>query len=219
MSADLLVQLFARYPRPGQVKSRLIPTLGERVACELQLAMLHDLLARLAPAARIELWGTEPRSLPHYRRMLETSGAGFQRQRGEDLGLRMEGAVDNALGAGDTPVLIGADCPQIDAALIAEMQARLQRGAQAVMVPANDGGYVALALSRSDPALFRDIAWGGDEVADKTLQAMRRCGIDCAVLAECFDVDTAADLPLLDTLSARDNPALQRWLAEYRTLY
>ncbi len=219
MSSAIVVQVFARYPRPGQVKSRLIPSLGEVAAYELQLAMLDDLFNRLSSCCALELWGTESPTLPHYQHLLAISGGRFQLQQGADLGERMETAVDSAHRNGEIPLLIGADCPQIDCALVAQIDARLNRGAQAVMVPANDGGYVALALQRSHHSLFHDIAWGTATVAEKTRQAMQRCSIEHEVLAECTDIDTAADLPSLDDLPAMENPALQRWLEQYRGLY
>jgi rSAM/selenodomain-associated transferase 1 len=219
MSSDLVVQVFARYPRPGQVKSRLVPTLGEQASYELQLAMLDDLLGRLAVCCNVELWGTESEDLPHYQRMLGICGGHFQLQRGNDLGERMQFAVDSALQRSLVPVLVGADCPQIDCAVLAQIESLLDRGTQAVMVPANDGGYVALALTCSHDSLFRDIEWGTDVVAGKTRAAMQRAGIQYDMLAEQVDIDNARDLALLETLSMDDNPALYRWLQQYRSLY
>ncbi len=219
MSQAMVVQVFARYPRPGQVKTRLIPTLGEQAAYELQLAMLDDLLARLARCCAVELWGTESGQLPHYQRMLDICSGSFWTQRGEDLGERMQFAADSALQRSVVPLLVGADCPQIDCALVAKVRHRLARGAEAVMVPANDGGYVALALSRTDPRLFQNIAWGTEVVADKTRDAMHRAGIEFDTLADHVDIDNAEDLPVLDTLPMEDNPALCRWLGQYRALY
>ena len=41
----------------------------------------------------------------------------------------------------------------------------------AVLTPAEDGGYVLIGLTRTDPRMFEDIEWGGDQVLAPPLRA------------------------------------------------
>ncbi len=196
-----LLQVFAKYPEPGTVKTRLIPALGAERACDLQRALLTDLLGRVANVVDCELWGNAPADLPHYQHLIHTFSLGYRRQPAGDLGQRMEHALASGLRRGKVPMLIGADCPLMSAGVVLTMIEALDSGVDAVLVPACDGGYVAIGLRVRHHSLFRGIEWGGDIVAEQTLLAMRRSGIRCHVLAPLYDIDTAEDLSRLDELS------------------
>ncbi len=211
---SFLVQVFARYPKPGFVKTRLVPAIGEQRACELQIALLEDLCGRLNGVVDCEIWGTEPARLPHYHKLITTFGLGYRRQTDGHLGLRLEAAVASAFWRGKIPVLVGGDCPLMDAEIIANIVDEILGGADVVMVPALDGGYVALALAARHYGLFRDIEWGTETVAARTMVAIKRAGLRCAVLEPLFDVDIGEDLKMLDSFSdMAGHASLTRWLS------
>ena len=213
---SVLVQVFAKYPRLGKVKTRLIPEVGEQAAFDLQIAMLDDLLWRLHGSVDIELWGTDSAAKPHYKSLIKDYHLGFRRQCEGDLGIRMENAVASALLRGRLPILVGADCPAIDIDLIDAMTEELESGADAVMVPAEDGGYVALGLAVKNYQLFRGIKWGSKHVANQTLEAMFRTGIECAVFEPVRDVDRLKDVRKLAKQVDHVNDAeLYRWMQQY----
>ena len=63
MQADrTIVQVFAKAPVPGEVKTRLIPHIGAEAAAELYCRMLRRTLATVAIAriGLLELWTSEP---------------------------------------------------------------------------------------------------------------------------------------------------------------
>jgi len=213
-----LVQVFAKYPQAGEVKTRLIPTVGEQGAADLQEALLTDLLWRLHGEFEIELWGTESAAKPIYKKCINDFHVGFRRQKdgegvGGDLGLRMEDAFASAFRRARLPVLVGADCPALDADLIDAMSYELKYGSDAVMVPATDGGYVALGLAVKNYQLFRGIDWGTKRVADQTLEAMFNTGIQCAVFEPVQDVDTIGDVKKVKrNLDDYGDAALNEWI-------
>ncbi len=57
---DVLIQIFARTPVAGQVKTRLIPALGAAGAAALYLRLLRRTVAaaRAAAPGAVELWCT-----------------------------------------------------------------------------------------------------------------------------------------------------------------
>jgi hypothetical protein len=111
-----------------------------------------------------------------------------------DLGARMLRATNEAFAAGaEAVVIIGADCPELDAALVQRAFDTL-RTHPLVFGPAKDGGYYLVGLRRPLPALFHGIAWStGSVLADSTAKA-RQLGCSPFFLPVLSDVDEPADL-------------------------
>jgi hypothetical protein len=138
------IVIFAKAPVPGRVKTRLIPALGAEGAGQLAREMLTGTLrAAAASGLPFELCG-EP----------EASGWGdllppvpFVPQGEGDLGQRLARAAARVLGEGDNVLLIGADCPELDGPRLNAAAEALQDH-DAVIHPAQDGGYALLGLRR-----------------------------------------------------------------------
>lgn len=97
---------------------------------------------------------------------------------------------------GERVVLIGADCPALDVShLVSAFEAMETH--DAVLGPAEDGGYVLLGLRRVDESLFDSMPWGGSEVAERTRLRMRVLGWRWLELVPLWDLDRPEDLPRL----------------------
>ena len=94
-------------------------------------------------------------------------------------------------------VVIGTDCPSLQADDIHHALHALQAGADAVLGPAADGGYYLLGLRRVHEALFRDIAWGSNGVLEATRTNLQRLGWCWRELVERWDVDRPQDVSRL----------------------
>jgi glycosyltransferase A (GT-A) superfamily protein (DUF2064 family) len=70
----------------------------------------------------------------------------------------------------------------------------LQTGRDAVLGPAEDGGYVLIGLRRTNPMLFQHIAWSTSRVLPATRQRLRRAALDWAELPLGWDVDHPKDI-------------------------
>lgn len=189
------ILIFAKAPEPGRVKTRLIPSLGLRGAAELHARLLADTVFRIASArlAPVEVWCAPDPLRDPFPELAERYGLGLYRQQGADLGERMHGAAINALGRGSSVVLVGTDCPPMDGAYLHRAMASL-KGRDAVLGPAEDGGYGLLGIKRAARELFRDIPWGGERVAEITRERMRRLAWDFEDLPQLWDVDRPEDL-------------------------
>lgn len=188
--------VFAKPPR--RAKRRLAAELGRPVATRIAAELLRDTLARgrasdLAP--RYLYWGGSLEAP-----MPEAAGYRIARQSGADLGARMHRAFEAVWSECDKALLIGTDCPDLDAAKIARAAAALDTH-DASLVPATDGGYVAIGLTRrARPHLttfFDGIAWGGPQVLDSTRKRFAASGLAPAEFAPLDDLDGAADLARL----------------------
>jgi rSAM/selenodomain-associated transferase 1 len=113
-----------------------------------------------------------------------------------NLGDRMLGAI----AAQNGPVLVlGTDCPALTAEDLRAAAAALD-GADVVLIPAEDGGYVLIGMRTAYPELFSGITWGTPQVLDQTRARIAVLGLKAAELPALWDVDTEADLARLETL-------------------
>jgi rSAM/selenodomain-associated transferase 1 len=185
-----MIIVFAKAPVPGEAKTRLIPALGEWRAARLHERLVREAV-RTALAARcgpVELHGTTRHSF--FSRL----GVPFRLQRGRDLGERMYHALARNPGA----ILIGTDCPALEAADLRRAARLLRAGYDVVLMPAEDGGYALIATRRARRAFFDGIAWGGARVYADTVKVL--AGVRWRALRTVWDVDRPADLPRLRSL-------------------
>jgi rSAM/selenodomain-associated transferase 1 len=196
--SDSALLVFARAPEPGRTKSRLIPALGAEGAALLQRRMTEHTLDT-ACAARIgcvSLWCTPCVRHPFFVACSARYGVTLHEQAGPGLGERLLGAHDWAFRAYPRLLVIGTDCPILSVQHLRHADAELRRS-DAVVIPAEDGGYVLLGLARRCPEVFREIDWGSSAVLDQTLARLRESERSCQVLPPLWDVDRAADLQRL----------------------
>ena len=94
-------------------------------------------------------------------------------------------------------ILIGSDCPALTAADV-RRAARLLRGCDAVIAPAEDGGYPLIGLARSSPAVFAGVAWSTASVLEQTRERLAGLGWRWRELRTVWDVDRPEDLARLE---------------------
>ena len=201
--------LFARTPEPGRVKTRLAGRLTAAGAADLYAAFLAD-------ASRVYL---DPERW-HSVLCAETDPPGprlqalfpepwdFGVQVAGDLGERLTSAFRREfLRGAPEAAAVGSDHPSLSRERVAEVFLQLARGHDAVILPAEDGGYCAVGLSASAPVaeVFRDISWSTPAVLEETVARMRGAGMRFRLLDPAYDVDLPEDLDRLRRdLAARD---------------
>jgi rSAM/selenodomain-associated transferase 1 len=183
------IVIFAKAPVSGRVKTRLIPALGAEGAARLAADMLAGTVEEaLASGCEAELCG-DPDPAGWYEGpplRLAAQGQG-------ELGERLERATARVLGGGETILLIGADCPELDRSRLARAAEALETH-DAVLHPATDGGYALLGLRRFHPSLFAGIPWSTPAVAAETIRRIAALGWSLQVGATLRDVDEPEDL-------------------------
>lgn len=217
--------IFARLPAPGKAKTRLIPLLGPRRAAEFQAALISDSLRKagtLAGCASPYLFfagrGFLPGGLPPDWKLV--------RQRGANLGQRLECALRRLLRRHVAAVVIGTDSPTLAPRLL-RVALRDLAACDVVLGPSPDGGFYLVGFRRAAAdkiwEVFRGVRWGSSSVFRDTLENLRRCGLACAILDPCADVDRPADFRrLVRELTCsrslrRRAPAVWRFVKLHRT--
>lgn len=193
MDAELI--LFAKTPVAGEVKTRLIPALGERGASEFAVALIEESVRRAVKAwpgtVHLKVW-PEMRH-PCFERVEKDYGLGVSLQSGDDLGVRMFRALNNAYARGAAAAIMGCDVPQCPAETYRTAHAFLTQG-RSVIGPSLDGGYYLVGINPPHPECFDRISWGGSKVFDTTLKRAARAGVELIVLQQLNDFDTAEDI-------------------------
>jgi rSAM/selenodomain-associated transferase 1 len=189
------VIVFARAPVPGTVKTRLVPLLGAEGAAALHARLVKHALAgaREAALGRVELHGTPGTDDPFFRFCAGHYGVAVVEQAGGDLGARMLAAFERGLAACARVLLVGSDCPALTARCLRQADRALREGADAVLVPCEDGGYALIGLRRVDARLFEGIAWGASTVAADTRTRLAALGWQWRELETLWDVDRPQD--------------------------
>jgi len=196
MTVDIAI--FARAPVAGEAKTRLIPRLGAEGAAALQHALIHRALATAVAAelGSVSLWCSPDCEHPAFVSFSKRFGVPLYPQRGADLGARMFHAFSR-LCLQREALLIGTDCPALTVAELRTAARALQEGDDAVIVPAEDGGYVLVGLRHPVASLFYGIPWGSDGVMDHTRVRLRSADLRWHELPSSWDVDRPEDLDRL----------------------
>lgn len=188
--------IFAKFPAPGVVKTRMSPPLSGEEAAALHEACLRVVCENLASADSLEtklVVTPDDRAIDLARRVGLHDGDAWPQGAG-DLGDRLSRAVVRAFDSDARSVLLlGADSPTLPISRLREALAALTDH-QAVFGPCEDGGYYLLGLSAPAPALLTGIDWGSDCVADQTRRRADEAGIDLHQLSTWYDLDRFEDL-------------------------
>jgi hypothetical protein len=192
MDAALLV--FAKVPRPGDVKTRLTPTLSASEAARLYTAFLRDTLRQVVRLdADVRLYLAPP--LPEEGLDAVSSGVTVHAQQGEGLGDRMRRALEDTLESGyDRVLLMGSDHPTLPLSFLRAAGRALQAPDAFCIGPTEDGGFYLLGLTAPFPGLFEGMRYSHEDVFADTLDRARDTDADMTILPRWYDVDTPRDL-------------------------
>jgi uncharacterized protein len=197
---DCIIGIFAREPIAGRTKTRLIPLLGEEGAAQFHRQCIRAALrtARRAALGEVLLCVTpEPQADSFFYTLSPTPVCLLQT--GDDLGARMHNAFVQGLQHAPRMIIIGTDCPALSEVHLQMVNTWLSQNEGACFIPAEDGGYVLVGMSRSislfksSAALFTDIDWGTDSVMQQTRNAAINADINLHELPPLWDIDTPED--------------------------
>ncbi len=196
VSKSVLLQVFAKYPTPGRVKTRLSTLLTHEQAANVHIELILRLLARLDSLPEwidIELRGDEPATAEFYSRLLtQFDRLKFAEQCGNDLGERMNHAIQQGLKNYHSVLIIGTDCPVLTCEHITSI-ARQMAHRKIDIIAAEDGGYVLIAAKTHHSQFFRHKGWGTNRVYKQTQKTADTLGWDFQSHGMLWDVDVPQD--------------------------
>lgn len=196
---DAQIMIFAKAPIAGEVKTRLISRLGKQGAAVFyeQLASQCITSAVHAQLCPVSLWCSPLMQHVFFETLRNNLRVMLRLQRGADLGERMFNAFKITLESAPSALLIGSDCPGLTQQDLSDALTALEEGYDAVLGPAEDGGYVLIGLRRIEATLFEDITWGSTDVLDITRARLKQLHWRWHELPTRWDVDRPEDMERL----------------------
>ena len=183
--------IFAKYPEPGKVKTRLARQVGAECAATLYEEMAEEVARKTIPKnntyKRI-LYFDPPEKRTEFESWLSIDG--YQPQEGNNLGERLTHAVSQSLKESEKIIVIGTDCVEFDHILIEESFQKLDT-VDLVIGPAKDGGYYLIGFKKIYPELFQNIPWSTEQVFKETLKKAQALDLTTHLLPELSDIDEA----------------------------
>lgn len=193
MPDPVSIAILAKAPIAGYAKTRLIPLLGAHGAAALQEALTERTLQTASKSAlgAITLWAAPDTTHTSFRDLARRFDITLATQPAADLGQRMLAACEASRG----PVLvIGTDCPALTPEHLRACAKALNEGYEVVTIPAEDGGYVLIGMSRPQPALFRGMVWGTPDVMAQTRARIAALHLRAHELPPLWDLDRPQDM-------------------------
>ncbi len=179
----MFVLVVAKEPVPGRVKTRLCPPCTPEQAASIAEAALADTMDAVvacgADEVVVALDGSPGPWLP--------SGVRTVPQADGPLEVRLADAWSRTTGPG---LQIGMDTPQVSPALLDDALARLADDASdAVLGPADDGGWWAIGLPGADDRVFAGIPMSRPDTGARQRARLAELGLRVADLPTLVDVD------------------------------
>lgn len=188
--------VFVKYPRAGEVKTRLGASVGGDVAA----AIYRELAEHVFVAAEaLHMEGVQvcifyaPQADPGAYAAWVARPFTFFPQRGETLGERMRHAFATLFASTiRRAVIIGTDVPDLTAHILRKAFDALDRR-DIVLGPSSDGGYYLLGMNAPVKDVFAGIEWSSAVVLRQTIERSASLGLSVSLLETLSDVDTAED--------------------------
>lgn len=189
-----LLGVVAKWPQPGQVKTRL--GLPPEQAVAAARAFLLDTLARLATVTARRVLLFAPAEARAAFAAVAGSAYAVHPQADGDLGARLEAFFAAGFAAGASRVVaVGSDSPTLPVERVEHALAALGQ-ADVVLGPSTDGGYYLLGCRRLPP-IFRGVAWSSADVLAQTVARLTDPTWRLTLLPPWYDVDTPSDWAML----------------------
>lgn len=225
------IAILTRAPIPGQTKTRLIPALGARGAADLHARLLQRTVrtAFAAGLGPVHLWCTPDCKHPIFTTCQKLGTLALHPQNTGDLGARMLATLapntPTLIIGTDCPALTPEHLQQaarainqalstVDRALArdvglkpelptkpAPVSSAFPSENDAVLIPAEDGGYVLIGLRQPTASIFADMTWGCASVLEQTRLRLRAAGLRWVEHPSLWDVDEPADLSRLSAFA------------------
>jgi uncharacterized protein len=193
---DCCIIIFVKAPHPGQVKTRLAKSIGDRQAAQLYRCFTEDVLDTVESLDLDSLIFFAPAEEETFLKDWLGEHRSYISQQGTHLGDRMAAAFCHSFSLGYERVLIlGSDSPDLPGTFLIEALEALQQQ-QAVIGPSKDGGYYTIGFTPSTfcPAVFGALPWSTPQVYSQTLNILNQHSCSVHVLPAWTDIDTFDDL-------------------------
>jgi rSAM/selenodomain-associated transferase 1 len=192
------IVIMAKEPKPGNVKTRLTPSLDPQTASRIYHSLLLDRIEQVESLKEADHFVAYfPKSSLNFFENIIPSSFSLLPQKGKDLGERLANIFNTLFKEGyERIIIMDSDSPNLPSRFISEGLKMLNK-ADLVLGPCEDGGYYLVGLSSNMPQIFQEIPWSTSEVTEFTVKKAKALDKRISLLEKWYDVDTIEELKRL----------------------
>lgn len=188
--SDCALIIFTRNPELGKCKTRLAKSIGDVEALKIYKQLLQH-TANVSIKVDVERFVFYSENI-HQNDIWDNAFFSKKLQYGNDLGERMENAFQTLFSEGFKKVIIvGSDLLDLKEEIIQNAYKKLEEN-DAVIGPAEDGGYYLLGMKNLNENVFKNKKWGTETVFKRTKKDFFEQSL--YVLETLNDIDYLEDL-------------------------
>ena len=201
---DKVIIFFTRIPTLGKTKTRLEPFLSKSLCVKLQTAFIEDIYNNIKELGiDIIVNYSDHGDLAVLETIIDEDVI-FLKQRGKDLGEKMNNAISFALGKYRNVVLIGSDLPLMSKNDI-DIAFDLLQTKDIVISPTYDGGYYLIGMKEENKDIF-NMKYSTNSVFEETIDKIKSIGKSLGKGNIQLDIDDKEDFfKLYKTLKEGEN--------------
>ncbi|NTV46033.1 MAG: glycosyltransferase [Chlorobiales bacterium] len=196
-----LIVLF-KWPKPGNVKTRLVPFLTHEEAAQLYEKFVLDSFETAMKLQHVDVFGYVAGETDETHPMmseLEKLPVKLRSQHGDGLCERIANAFKEVFQLGyDDVAVIGTDSPDLPLSFINSAFDALDMGEPALCIgPSEDGGYYLLGMNCFFPEVFQGVPYSSSKTYIETVRTVMPLSLFFFPLRLWHDVDEKDDLKKL----------------------
>jgi uncharacterized protein len=217
-NSDRVLVIMAKAPRPGSVKTRLIPSLSPETVTAFYRCLLDDTLALARSLADVEVAVMCPDSDVNELALLAGKEVSVVGQKGAGLAAGLTSVFAHF--AKEQPrrtIAFNSDSPHLPRSVLEDAFETLAAH-DLVVGPTDDGGYYLVGAKASHPTLFASDGMSTSSALERLLSRARALQLSIGFVEPFYDIDVADDLTRLAAelrLSPARAPRTAQWLKEW----
>jgi rSAM/selenodomain-associated transferase 1 len=216
--SDRVLVIMAKAPRPGEVKTRLAPSLSPAAVAAFYCCLLDDTLALVRSLGDVEVAIMCPDTDVNELVQLAGSEVRVVAQKGEGLAAGLTSVFGHfAEGHQRRTIAFNSDSPHLPRSVLEDAFETLSAH-DVVVGPTHDGGYYLVGAKASHPTLFANDGMGTNSALERLLARARALELSVGFADSFYDIDVADDLSRLAAelrLAPQRAPRTAAWLKEW----
>jgi rSAM/selenodomain-associated transferase 1 len=219
--SDRVLVIMAKAPRPGAVKTRLVPSLSPAAVSAFYCCLLDDTLALARSLSDVEVAVMCPDSDVNELARLASNETTVVAQEGEGLAAGLTSVFAHfAEGHQRRIIAFNSDSPHLPRSVLEDAFETLAAH-DVVVGPTQDGGYYLVGAKASYPTLFAGDGMGTNSALERLLWRARSLELSVGFADPFYDIDVADDLTRLAEelrLAPARAPRTAVWLKQWAQL-
>ncbi len=212
---ERVLVIMAKAPRPGGVKTRLVPNLSSEAVTDFYRCLLDDTLALARTLADVKVAIMCPEPDISELRQMAGQQATIVSQEGKGLACGLTSVFAHfANGEQRRIIAFNSDSPHLPPSVLEEAFEMLGEH-DLVVGPTHDGGYYLVGARASHPTLFANDGMGTSSALEQLLSRAQFLNLSVSFAARFYDIDVLDDLTRLAEelrLAPEKAPRTAAWL-------